>query len=323
MTITMHAMLAKPSRFLAGAALVLPALPALPARAGGPILELVPAESRWMVHVDVEGFQRSVLWQTLKTGEFGAELESELAEARTELGFDPLTLVRSATVFGDTQEHEEGVAVLTVSPDIEGLLDKLAEKGGLSTETHGGRTLHVWQENDDEGVFAYVHRFEGVANRLVYLSDSRERLQAALEVLEGRRPDVTQVAEPRLRVNVGADTFLYVETSEQIPGLDEIEPVSAIAAMAKGLRLEVGESAGALFAQLTVTAGNANDASKMAAVLQGAMSLLQLVVPPEVPDELKDLIESLRVSQNGNVVGLEFRHDSRSLIELLKELEHD
>lgn len=298
-----------------------PLLLAAPASAGDLIQELIPADARWVAHVDVEGFLRSTFWTTLRAEpEIAAELDQHLAEAREQFGFDPLDLVKSVTAYGSTENPEQAVAALVVSEAADGLLAMLRTQPMHSKEELAGHAIDVWSEGEGESVFCLVREFEGVSNRLVFLSDSRERLKHGIDVLEGRAQDVTQTSGPRLAIDPQKNSFLFVETGEDIPGLDNVAPVSAIAALAKGLRFEFGEAAGQLFADLRVMTLDAKGAQEVHAVLQGASALLNLVMPKEIPAEVRGLLRGLRFSTNGNQVGIEFRHDSLELVRVLRTL---
>lgn len=299
-----------------------PLLFATPAVAGDLITELIPADARWLAHVDVEAFLGSTLWQAIRAEpELARELESGLEEARAEFGFDPLQLVKAVTAYGTSENPEEAVAVLVVSDAADGLLAKLREQPIYSAQQIGGHAVDVWSQGDDESVFCHVREFEGISNRLVFLSDSSERLMHGIGVLEGRVKDITQATDVHVAAKPLKNTFVYFETSEDIPGMGQVEQISAVAALAQGLRFELGEAAGQLFIDLSVTTLNAKDAQNVHSVLQGATALLNLVMPQEIPAEVRDLVRNLHFGINGNQVGIEFRHDSRELLRIVKRLQ--
>lgn len=294
------------------------------ARAGDLIPELVPADARWLAHLDLEALQKSALFQAARENDAEFHLDQGLEEFQRELGADPFELVRSVTLFSTRAEPETGVAVLTVGEKAEEVLAKLQQQPGFRTVQANGRELLTWNESHHgdggEPAYAYVRRFEGVANRLVYVSNREDDLMAAIDVLESKKPDVTDDSLRRLSASPGPNSILFVATSERIPGLDGVERMSAVAALADGLRFDLGETNGQLHAQLVVTAKDAHDARNITSVLQGVSALASLIGSEHGGEEIANLVRGLGFTTNGNEVAVELRYDSRKLIQTLHGL---
>lgn len=311
---------------------------AAPALGGELIQELVPADARWLAHVDLEGMQQSVLFQMARevNGEKG--LNAHLNEAREQFGFDPLAIGRSITFYSSSAEPEHGVAVLVLGEEAAGILEHLKQQPGYRALQAGGRELLSWSDpkgwgdpegSDDpdgddgghESVYAYVRRFEGVSNQLVYISDQSELVLGAIDVLEGARPSLGDPREGGLAARPMPGSFVYFETSEALPGLDDVAQVSAVAALARGMRFELGETNGVMSAQLSVQAKDARDAGNISSVLQGVTALAALVGGQHGGEGLRLVVDALRFNTHGNEVAASFTFDSRRLLGIVHELE--
>ena len=81
--------------------------------------------------------------------------------------------------------------------------------------------------------------------------------------------------------------------------LGEIEPVSAVAKLAKTMALDVGEVRGELFAHVALDTRKPEDAQRIQQVLQGAVALVALMGDEEHAEtrtRLQHLLEALHLS---------------------------
>ena len=145
-------------------------------------------------------------------------------------------------------------------------------------------------------------------------------VNAAVDVLDGKRASLVDRRDPGLRADPSTQSFLYVETSEKLPGLDDIAPLSSVAKLARGFRFEMSESAGNLGCELVLSASNAGEAQSITAIFQGVSALAGLVSPDHGGDELRALVGGLRFSTNANKVEARFAHDSLQLLKTLRRL---
>ena len=280
----------------------------------------IPADASMVLHFDFEGFRRTSLWQMLLEHEdfdIAAELD-ELEDIRREFGIDPLTDVRSVTVYG-RDDAEPHAALVTVNDRIDTALHRMRDEEDYRSFRSGGLDLHSWDDGGDS-VFAYVHPLRS-GDRVLVLSDSPERVIDGARVLAGERESLADVRAPRLDVRPNRGSFLYVAAAD-LPSLHDIEPASQLFGLAQGIQFDLGEAGGLLFAQLAVVTESDEDARNLADMGQGLIAMARLVASgqAEIPDVAIDTLDSIQINRRGNEISVGFELDVRRVMDELEAL---
>ena len=162
----------------------------------GPIVPKdVGADAKWFGHVDFEALLSMKLVQHLKDQcpihkQFQAKME-KLAE---KLGMNPMEDISGATLYSNRYGEKVGVCLIYVTKlDREKMLSLLKEKHpDHKTSEYGSRTLYMWtvkhqgKEMNLTGTFA--------SDKLVVIGADAEQVQAALDVLDGKKPGLAEDA---------------------------------------------------------------------------------------------------------------------------------
>jgi hypothetical protein len=156
-----------------------------PVRADALDKSRVPAQARWVAHVDVEALTHSTLFAAMKA-QHGKdfELDGDLAELESEFGIDPFVDLKSLTVYCAEKSPERSVILMSGSEKLDAALTRLQEQPGYRTEKESGHTLHVWSQGD-ETWYGWVLRRDSSANRVVVLSGNRDDLLNGVAVVRG------------------------------------------------------------------------------------------------------------------------------------------
>ena len=308
------------------ASLLLLSLLAPVATAGGLQKSRVPGGARWVVHLDVEAMRASRIYEAVHeaSGRDGTnDMDEHLSEVRMFLGLDPTTDFKSVTLYCAAQSEERCVAVLAGNAKVDAALDRLKAMANYHTSAVEGRSLHTWGDEGDRW-YAYVHRKDGSEERVVVASQDRAELARGIAVLEGDAESLASADQPGIRGTPASGSILFAAAGESLRELSEVEPVSAVAKLAKTIVLDVGEERGALRAHVGLDTRSAEDAQRIHQVLQGAVALVGLVgnEHEDLRSRLQPLVDSLRLSSSGTRVDVDFRYDVESLLSDLKSL-HD
>jgi len=143
-------------------------------------------------------------------------------------------------------------------------------------------------------------------------------------VLEHKGESLAQAAQPTIRATPAAGSILFAAAGEGLKELGELEPVSAVAKLAKAVVLDVGEDRGALSARVSIDTRTPEDAERIHQVLQGAVALVGLAGgdgQDETSAKLQSLVAGLRLSVSNTRVDAVFRYDIAKLVEDLKSLD--
>ncbi len=279
----------------------------------------VAADARWVGHFDVQAFQQTTLWQRMsQQEEIALELASGLEEVRQELGLDPLRDVLSVTVYGHGDE-EDGIVLLETTGAVDHAIERFSQEPDYRHLSHRGLDVHSWS---DEGFVHVVSRADG--RRLVLIAPDPDKLVEGVRVVEGQSPSLAANPAPRVTARPMAGSFAFLAAADGIPGLGEIDPASQVASLATGLVLDVGESAGELFARAAVRTADVQGALDLADVFDGLVALGRLALSSqELPPEVPAVLRALHVEARGNEVWVEFRYGVDRLLELLELLDQD
>lgn len=287
--------------------------------------ERVPAQARWVAHVDFSGLFDSHLLAVLAERE-GFDLDDEWRDEMVEnLGFDPIDEVLGITLFGTTDEPEHGAALVAVSSKVDAALDILATQVHRSVEDVDGLNVTKWESPDgDPPIYSYVARREGSDLRLLVASSVRDEVVTAVSVLRGDADSLAS-GDGSFPVHTGEGSLAYVAAGDILGlldgGLDD--QALEIRRMVRSIEIEIGEHGDDVFARVSARTANAQAAQQVGTVVQGAKALVTLAAQsePEAKQALP-LLQSIEARTDGDTVTLSFTHDLDGLIELVESM-HD
>lgn len=276
--------------------------------------EYVPASASLVAHIDLVRLQRTTIWRVF------SELHGEeaLAEARAELGVDPLELVRSVTAYGRGGEPE--CVVVVAIPAIEAALRRFEEEGAIDHFEVGGLPLFSLG-NDAVGFLAE----DGADTRVLVVAEDRETVLAGARVVLGEADSLADAPDSKLHLEPVEGSFLSLATSGVLPGMNEFEPASQVLGLAQGVQFDLGEAGGSLFAHLSLDTGSVETARDVSDMVTGLLAMARLATQTneEVPHEAQELLRALAVRSRGGVVSVDFEYATESLLGLLQALEEN
>lgn len=297
------------------------------ARADGLRLDRVSAEARWLVHVDFDGLKGTQFWKTIEEHAEAFDLEDtweELDEVEREFGIDPLRDVRSMTAYGQSGEGDDAVVLFHIRGSVQQAVDRLAKEAGFRSVRRDGVDLIQWADGGDD-MTAHVHRVAGSDDSLVLLGGREADVLHAARVLNREALSFEASETRRLRTLPTPGSIVFVAAEGGIPGLDGVDPASAVTELAESVYLSLGESRGVLEVHVSVTARNNEDAESMSAIFEGAAALARLGAREAFgndPDAavIFDILQALEVYVRGNTVALDWEYDVQRLFEDLRRL---
>lgn len=311
-----------------------PALPLHPAPApppgraaldpDGPDPALLPAETRFVVHVDLHRLEATRLFAAA-TGPEGKALGFDpdgLDEAREELGIDPLKDIRSVTIFGTLENEEEAVLLVRGTRKLDHALEQFASKTKHERVEAEGLVVDVFH-GDANPTYVYTQVPEDGDEEIVVASNTRKELVRAALVLQGRRTSLAQADGPHLDLDVPSSAFLHVAFTGPIPGLERLGPDSEVFRLVHSGFLTLGEEQGNLALHVGVRTGESQDAEDVVDAIEGfrAFGRLLLRRVEDAPPEARDLLQSVKVARSGNLVTLDLSYPVEDMLRVLRESE--
>jgi hypothetical protein len=272
----------------------------------GPIQKQhVPADAKWVIHLDVDALLATPL------GEFlGREiLDRKLAKPRADLklhfdvDFD-WRKIQSLTLFGtdfQAKPDTEGVLVVRSRLDIAGELDKAIDR--LAGYFADGQAPLKQTQSEPFPLYATKDNVYGtpMGEDLFLLSKSREQLEKARAVVTAKAPSLGSARTmPAL---TGTPKGFLVLAVADTSGADAALPPKAKALKnAQGGQLVAGQRDDRLFLNLALNARDTESAAQLQQAVQGLIAIATLTQPDN--KDLQQLVQAAKVAGTDKTVTL-------------------
>ncbi len=294
------------------------------ARSGALDQTRLPADARWVAHLDLEALRATKLgahlMEVLRAHQGDEDVDMEdLDEMLRAMGVDPLQDLHSVTLHG-AGDAEDAVVQVRMSKKADQILASLQQMTPVRSMAAGDLSLLAIGDAGDE-LFAWVQQ-SSPEERTIVLARDPERVARTADVLRGKAPNLKASGSSAFARGPSAGAWLYVATRAPLSEITDFDPNSHMAELVQGGVLELGERDEMCFASLEVDARSNDDARRLAAIVQGGLALLELASgDEEVPQAARDMLRALSVEQLGTGVRLSVRLPVRDLLEVLAEIE--
>lgn len=279
---------------------------------------VVSDDATWLIHVNVESLVDSTIGGMLLS-EGGPIDIDQIGEMQDKLGLDPLQEVFGITAYGIGDDESSFVAVVRGSIALEDALDQLIEKAGDACKTfdEGSKTIHEFGDGGDS-MFGCLTKSGGRNGRTLTVSHDLDRLMASIERLDGRgRSDLVHGRGP------GENSFLYISAGE-LPGMGQHGPASMIFKAAKGVTVDIGESAEFLYIHGAMKTANAEKATIVLQAVEGLKAMTMLLSGAnEETAQVAQLLAALNIGIEGDTLTASFQIPGGMLAGLLAEYGHE
>lgn len=284
------------------ALLLIPALAAATAIADPIQPKSIPADAKWVVHLDVENLTQTKLGEFVGNEILDKQLAKPRAQLQQHLGIEvDWRDIQSITVFGKSLKKSadrQAVLMIRSRHDIPASLDSVVEKFAAQKPNEA-----ALQKSDEDGATVYALKNEAfgspVGRDLFLVSKSREQLAAARRVLDGKAPNVTNVKSfPALHQPAGG--FLVAAINDAFSNGIKLPPQAEGLKNAESGQIVAGEKEDRIFVNLSVNTKEAEAATKLQQVVQGLIALASLA-QAENPD-IQKLAQGTKVTSEDKTV---------------------
>lgn len=288
------------------AIIVLALLLTSPVNAGVLQKRIIPADAEWVVHLDLEGFASSHFGEILLKGKGGEKLKKENSRFEKHFRIDLMKDIKGITFFRTGKEKEDTVLCLEGDFDRDYLLGLLAAESSHREIPHGNVTIHNW-DGDEFGAFANDH--------LAVLSGSSDAIKTALDVIAGKRADVTSSSLKPFIEEVPKDA-IFVALAKNLSSMTEHGPRVMIFKKINSAVFTASETEESLRLKLLSTVQTPEDAKNMQDVFKGLVALANIQLKETEVEML--LPEDIHVSAEGNTLRLELTYPSKELLKIIE-----
>jgi len=248
----------------------------------------VPADAKWVVHLDVDAMRDSALVRMAYDNgmEHAEAIEKHAEQFCSLLGINPEDDLHGLTVYGKQFNDEQIVLIVSADLNQVMLVQRVLGAPGHSSQKHGQYELHTWSGGHGSATGAFFK--PGV----MVLARSEADVANALDTLDGKSPSLAGNASA-LAAKVPSGTMLVARGI----GLSTV-PLpykSPLIKQAESLSLVIGESKNQIFVNAELGVKSADAAEKVKKVIDGALAAVELHHGPDSP--LTKGAEILKVKQ--------------------------
>ena len=271
----------------------------------------VPADAKWLAHVDVDAIRASTVAQKMFQHCMAMHKEAgqHFDKVRAELGIDLRTDLHGLTFYGKQLGQHKGVLIVNVKIDQQLLLKKVATASDHKTTKYGAYDLHSWTAKGPHHTRAVVGAIYK-SERLVFASDIEE-LKAALDVLDGKAASLSSSSPLAGRLHAGT-TFLFRAT-----GLAEAKlPCKCpLAKQIESVRISMGEDNGQSFFRAKAIMANTEVVGQVKAIIDGGKALGDLHTSND--PQARKLVDALQVKIDDKTVRVQWNAPANDVWEVL------
>lgn len=273
--------------------------------------EHVPADTKWVFHIDFEAFGASQFGQQV-VGELRTQLQPKIDSAKHFLGSDPTRDIHSLTVFGPDADETNAVAMIRGQFDQNKLLALLALNPAYSESIYKEKMLYHWQDEkrnvNQVGAFA--------ADNLIVISQSIDAVQGALDAIAGEKLSLNdQTDAPLWSLTEGTQGAFLVAAADELQTLTQGQDHAAVLRNSRMMTLVADEADGNLRLSIHLEANNVEAAVKVEQVVRGMMAFAALQA--QYIPELEPLLQAGNLTRTDALLAFQCHYPSDKLFALI------
>lgn len=286
--------------------------------------EVVAADARWVIHVDLVALRESTLGKSLLTS-----LQA-MAPVVQEHGVQPdfekiLATVGTVTAYGTNLSKNpkeiDGALIAQGQPELRSIVEALVLQASVADPEHVAEITGLPFE-----AYKFQDIVIGFPKELVVLaSKSQTQLVNAYEVFRGRAPSLAKKPASRLNTLLPKGGTHFLVVASEVPDVGEFLPEgssqSRILRMATAGAFALGESDSVTAARLQLMASSDDMGEKLSRILQGMVALVGLAQTSD--NDLNTFLQSISSDRKGNIVSFSLSYPSDRLVTMVEDLQRD
>lgn len=263
----------------------------------------IPAEAKWLAHVDVDAMRDSTLTERIYhfAMQQRPEAEGHFQKVEEVTGMDPRRDLYSLTFYGTSFAENQGVLIVKAGFDRARMEEKAKEAADHEVTKHGDYQIHTWTHDKGKKRERKLAGAFFKADVLVFAS-SVDEVKKALDVLAGKGKSLSG-NESALTADVPAGTTFLARAAGMAganlpvksPALKKTEQIS----------IAMGEHEGQGFYQSKLVAEDEATAQQVKEIVEGGRAMVALQHGQD-PDA-KALLDALKVDLSNNTLSVDFR----------------
>lgn len=275
------------------------------APASAPAQESLPANTKWVLHLDVKALCASALGKEILASLAGTPGEAKLKAFEALTSINIARDVLAITACGSGGAERGGVLYLRGNWDAQKLTAIMAGSDQYAAKPYGAHTVMSWEEKQADS--APKHRLGCFASpSLLVLTDREAAGKQALDAIDGKAPTLAgvpryqQLNQPEGR---GFLRLVAMDVTGIVPaGMQNTGPLAGVLQQLESVRLDARSDAQSVILDATLLAQTPEAALQLQRVALGFQSIALLQAGGN-PD-MAQVAQSARIVVDGPTIGL-------------------
>jgi len=276
----------------------------------------IPANTKWVHHVDLEAMQASQAGQWMQKKWASHErVQEKIADLIDKTGMDPRKDLRSITIYDHRFKKHHGVMTIELThADSQKMLAALQEKHPrVRLSTYDGHRLYTWQKGSRDGEPRYITGTIYDGNILI-LSNNHISVMNTIDVLAGKAPGLPKSSP---LANASPTGTIWIARAIAMSGVD-LPGDCPVLKQCDQLSLAAGEEGDQLFMNCSLVANSDEVATNTINVVNGLRSLAMLRFGSD--KSLAHLMNGITAESENQLISLDWRGNGKDLLQLMQKI---
>ncbi len=256
----------------------------------------IPADSKWVMHLDMNQFAASQTCRLLANGQGDSKrFQTMLNHYRTLLGIDPLKDINSLTLFGNEVTGNRGVALINGSLNSKQITQQFSTYPQYNTKKNGRLTVQTWSDKaSGKPLWASFYN----SRQLILASDEFSLLNSAW-VLDGEKPNLASSKNSPLPFPPAQPGSFFTAVTKGYSGTSPTQAM--ILRNTESANLQLAENSGVVDGAVLLNADSPETAIQIQQILNGLMVSAGFA---DTDSPLAKLAELSTITRSGNTMSL-------------------
>ncbi|MFI5381697.1 MAG: hypothetical protein ACHRHE_20565 [Tepidisphaerales bacterium] len=278
----------------------------------------VPADAKWVIHLDVDAAQQSTLGKIVRGQLQGdPDFTQKAKDFETFTGTRLLEDIHAVLLFGRDFEGPKSVLVIHAKLDTKLLRQNMqAAKPDFSSKFHGDHEVMTWRDDNGVPIFACFH-----SPTATVISQSFDEMGISLDVLDGKASGLS--SDSLMATKSALGTFLFVASDKLQDLAKRNKDLSPITRSTDAGALTFGEADRQLFLHGMLVSSSNELAKQTRMALDGLRTFVVMAANDKTrPVDAKtaaiaDMLRSATVDVKDRMVSVELKLNVNAILQLL------
>ena len=267
---------------------------------------IVPAEAKWVVHLDMQKYSSSRFHAEFFNQEAMKNIQKKTQKMTAMFGIDPFKDIESVTLYGLGVDEEDTVICVSGNFTEDQIITQIKNIDTPKETSYLKYT--VYSGGSDEFL---TFPKEGLA----LFGQSEKALKTSLDVITGKIQDIS-TSPLKSELDKAPSAAFLTAAVENISALTKHKKPVILTKMS-GALFTLTEKQEDLVFNLNVTALSPEDAKNMEQIVQGLIAMAEMQ-KEDIPADVK-LPEDFSIQTKGNTVHMGFTYPIDDIIKLIAE----